>query len=94
MPAATKKIKESAIYSALSASRPKEATMKRLVILALTLLTIAPAAAESAKSLAPGQHAKGTHGQPGASYYAPGHQKKRLHMQSSSGVSPGHKNKY
>ena len=62
-----------------------------IAILTLTLFTIAPTAAESAESFAPGHHAKGTHGQPGASYYAPGHQK-RLHMQSQSArrVSPGH----
>ena len=59
-----------------------------IAILTLTLFTVAPAAAESAKSLAPGQHAKGVHG---ASYNAPGHVKKRLHMQSARGVAPGHK---
>jgi len=65
--------------------------MKTIVaILALALLSVGPAAAESAKSVAPGHHLKGTHGQPGASYYAPGHQK--LHMQSRSArhFSPGH----
>ena len=58
-----------------------------IAILALAFLAIVPAAAESAKSFAPGHHAKGIHG---ASYYAPGHVKKRLHMQSARGVAPGH----
>jgi len=44
-------------------------------------------AAESAKSFAPGHHAKGIHG---ASAHAPGHVKKSLHMQSARGVAPGH----
>ena len=62
--------------------------MKTVVtILILTLFTVAPAAAESAKSFAPGHHAKGIHG---ASYNSPGHVKKRLHMQSARGVAPGH----
>ena len=63
--------------------------MKTLVaILTLTLFAIAPAATESAKSVAPGHHAKGVHG---ASYSAPGHVKKSLHMQSARRVAPGHK---
>src|SRR5205823_3452969 len=75
-------------FFALSAPGPKEATMKTLItILTLTLFTIAPAAAESAKSFAPGHH-KSVHG---ASYNAPGHVKKRLHMQSARGIAPGHK---
>ena len=56
-------------------------------ILAVIFFAVAPAAAKSAKSIAPGHHAKGIHG---ASYYAPGHEKKRLHMQSSRAVAPGH----
>lgn len=69
--------------------------MKTIVaILALALLAVGPAAAESANLVAPGHHAKGTHGQPGASFYAPGHEKKRLHMQSARGVAPGHVKKY
>jgi hypothetical protein len=66
-----------------------------VAIIALAFIASVPASAESAKSFAPGQHAK-VHGQHGASYYAPGHVKKRpsLHMQSASGVSPGHKKKY
>jgi hypothetical protein len=40
-----------------------------------------------AKSVPPGHHSKGVHG---ASYYAPGHEKKRLHMQSSRKLAPGH----
>ena len=56
-------------------------------ILAVIFFAVAPAAAESAKSIAPGHHAKGIHG---ASYYAPGHEKKRLHMESSRAVAPGH----
>lgn len=58
-----------------------------IVILAVAFLAVAPAAAKSAKSFAPGHHAKGVHG---ASYYAPGHEKKRLHMQSARMVAPGH----
>ena len=66
----------------------KEPTMKAvLAILTLALLAISPAAAESAKSFAPGHHAKGIHG---ASSHAPGHVKKSLHMQSARGVAPGH----
>ena len=58
-----------------------------IAFLAVAFLAVAPAGAESAKSVAPGHHAKGVHG---ASNYAPGHVKKRLHMQSARGVSPGH----
>jgi hypothetical protein len=58
-----------------------------IAILALIFLTVTPAAAESAKSFAPGHHAKGIHG---ASHYAPGHEKKRLHMKSARMVAPGH----
>jgi len=58
-----------------------------VAILAVTFLAVTPAAAESAKSIAPGHHAKGIHG---ASFYAPGHEKKRLHMQSARRVAPGH----
>ena len=56
-------------------------------ILAVIFFAVAPAAAESAKSIAPGHHAKGIHG---ASSYAPGHEKKRLHMQSSRAVALGY----
>ena len=56
-------------------------------ILAVIFFAVAPAAAESAKLIPPGHHAKEIHG---ASYYAPGHEKKRLHMQSSRAVAPGH----
>ena len=56
-------------------------------IITLTFLAVTSAPAESAKSFAPGHHAKGIHG---ASYYAPGHAKKRLHMQSARAVAPGH----
>lgn len=66
--------------------------MKTLVaILALAFFAIAPASAESAKSFAPGHHARGIHG---ASAHAPGHMKKSLHMQSARGVAPGHMKKY
>jgi hypothetical protein len=58
-----------------------------MIILAVTFLAVAPAAAKSAKSFAPGHHAKGIHG---ASYNAPGHEKKRLHMRSARTVAPGH----
>jgi hypothetical protein len=56
-------------------------------ILAAIFFAVAPASAESAKSFAPGHHAKGIHG---ASFNAPGHEKKRLHMQSARMVAPGH----
>ena len=56
-------------------------------ILAAIFFAVAPASAESAKSFAPGHHAKGVHG---SSFYAPGHEKKRLHMQSARRVAPGH----
>jgi len=57
-----------------------------IAILMLAFLAVGPASAGS-----PGHHAKGIHG---ASYYAPGHEKKRLHMQSARGVAPGHVKKY
>jgi hypothetical protein len=44
--------------------------------------------AKSAKSVAPGHKAKGIHG---ASYNAPGHVKKRMHLQSARSVAPGHR---
>jgi len=59
-----------------------------IAILALAFFAVGPASAESAKSFAPGHHAKGVHG---ASYNAPGHVKKRLHMQNARAVAPGHK---
>ena len=58
-----------------------------IVILAGSFLAVTSAAAKSAKSFAPGHHAKGIHG---ASFNAPGHEKKRLHMQSARMVAPGH----
>jgi hypothetical protein len=58
-----------------------------IAILAAAFLAVTSAAAESAKSFAPGHHAKGIHG---ASFNAPGHEKKRLHMQSARTVAPGH----
>ena len=58
-----------------------------IATITIALLAVTSAAAESAKSFAPGHHAKGIHG---ASYYAPGHVKKRLHMQSARKVAPGH----
>jgi hypothetical protein len=58
-----------------------------ITIIAITFLALTSVGAESAKSFAPGHHAKGIHG---ASYYAPGHAKKRLHMQSARAVAPGH----
>ena len=54
--------------------------------LVICLIAINPAFV-FAKTVPPGHHAKGIHG---ASYYAPGHEKKRLHMQSSRRVAPGH----
>ena len=73
--------------SALCASEPsKEQIMRTLIaLLALAFLAIGPASAES--MVPPGHHAKATHGQPGASYYAPGHEKKRMHMQSARKVA-------
>jgi len=62
-----------------------------IVILSLAFLAIGPASAESAKTFAPGHHAKGIHG---ASAHSPGHMKKSLHMQSARGVAPGHMKKY
>jgi hypothetical protein len=58
-----------------------------IAILTLAFLAVGPASAESAKSFAPGHHVIGVHG---ASYNAPGHVKKRLHMHSARGVSHGH----
>jgi len=58
-----------------------------IVMLAVAFLAVSPASAKSAKSFAPGHHAKGIHG---ASYYAPGHVKKRMHLQSARAVAPGH----
>jgi hypothetical protein len=57
-----------------------------ITVLAIAFLAVTPAAAKSAKSFAPGQHAKGVHG---ASSFAPGHTK-RLHMQSARTFAPGH----
>jgi hypothetical protein len=54
-----------------------------IVFLAVSLL-VSPAVV-SAKSVPPGHHAKGIHG---ASYYAPGHEEKRLHLQSARTVAP------
>jgi hypothetical protein len=50
-----------------------------IAILTLAFLAIGPAAAESAKSFALGHP-----------YYAPAHEKKRLHMQSARRVALGH----
>jgi hypothetical protein len=55
-----------------------------IAFVALALLAIGPAVAESAKSFA--HHAKGVHC---ASYYAPGHEKKRLHIAKCSSSSTG-----
>ena len=65
-----------------------------IAVLTLAFLAIGPAAAGSATMVPPGHHAKGTHGQPGASYYAPGHEKKRMYMHSARRVAPGHMKKY
>jgi hypothetical protein len=45
-----------------------------IALLTPAFLAIGPACAESAKSVAPGHHAKGIHG---SSIYAPGYEKKR-----------------
>ncbi len=58
-----------------------------ITILVTALLAFTLAAAKStASTLPPGHHAKGVHG-PGASYYAPGHVKKRKHLQSARTVA-------
>jgi hypothetical protein len=75
----------------MSANCHHEPHALRHVFIAMILLAVTSAAAESAKSFAPGHHAKGIHG---ASYYAPGHEKKRLHMQSARAVAPGHLKHY
>ena len=65
--------------------------MSKVVSLFAAGLLIASAnvsSAKSASSVAPGHKAKGTHG---ASYNAPGHVKKRMHLQSARSVAPGHK---
>ena len=67
--------------------------MLKLVTLLAAGVLIASAGVAGAKpasSVAPGHHAKGKHG---ASYYAPGHVKKRMHLQSARSVAPGHKKK-
>jgi hypothetical protein len=56
-----------------------------IAILAVAFLAVT-LAAESAKAVVPGHHAKGVHG---ASYYAPGHVKKRMHLHSARTVAPG-----
>ena len=67
---------------------PRSRSMRiAIAVLALAFVVIGPASAESAKSFAPEHHAKGVHG---SSFYAPGHEKKRLHMQSARRVAPGH----
>jgi hypothetical protein len=76
--------------SALSVKHRRRHNMKlAITIIAITFLALTSAFAESAKSSAPGHHAKGIHG---ASSYAPGHvkTKKHLHMQSARAVAPGH----
>ena len=63
---------------------------KIVTLLAAGLLAASPnfAVAKSAKSVSPGHQAKGTHG---ASYYAPGHVKKRMGLRSARSVAPGHR---
>ena len=64
--------------------------MKAIIgAIAIALLAASPAAAGSAKSLAPGQQEKGAHGYPGHSYWAPGQQKKA--GQSARKYAPGYK---
>jgi hypothetical protein len=64
--------------------------MKTIIsILAVAFLAVSPAAAKSAVSFAPGQHAHHAKGVHGASSFAPGHMK-RLHMQSARTFAPGH----
>jgi hypothetical protein len=63
---------------------------KVAAVLAIAVLAASPnvATAKSGKSIPPGHQAKGAHG---ASYYAPGHVKKRLGLKSARTVAPGHK---
>lgn len=65
--------------------------MKIIVaILALAFLAVGPVAAKSETFVPPGHHAKGTHGMPGASYYAPGHQKRLFgYHHSARKFAPG-----
>jgi hypothetical protein len=62
--------------------------MKTIIsILAVAFLAVTPAAAKSAASFAPGQHAH--HAKGGASSFAPGHMK-GLHMHHSARMfAPG-----
>ena len=59
-----------------------------IAILAITFLAVSSAAPKSARSFAPGHHhAKGIQG---VSSFAPGHEKKRMFLQSARTVAPGH----
>jgi hypothetical protein len=75
----------------IDTGKRKEQIMRTVfAIITVTLLAIGPAAAGSAKSFAPGHQMKGAHGQPGASYWAPGHQKRLFNQHSARLRSPGH----
>jgi hypothetical protein len=64
--------------------------MKTIVaILALAFFAVGPVAAKSETFVPPGHHMKGTHGQPGASYWAPGHQKRLFNQTNARRVAPG-----
>jgi hypothetical protein len=68
---------------------------KRLLLVATAaLVLVAPAsAAGDASYRSPGHkmHRYGSHGHPGASYWAPGHQKRLHRSTSASRYAPGHR---
>jgi hypothetical protein len=61
-----------------------------IAILAIAFLAATPAAAKSAASKhAPGHQQKAIYNTAGHSYWAPGHVKKRMGLQSARSVAPG-----
>jgi hypothetical protein len=64
----------------------KDPTMKTILTIAAAALLAASATAAVAKT----DKAKMQGASPGASYYAPGHVKKRLGLQSARTAAPGH----
>jgi len=64
----------------ISHGEPAMFKVATLLAAGLVIASAGVASAESASSKAPGHHAKGTHG---ASYYAPGHVKKRRALAAS-----------
>jgi hypothetical protein len=61
---------------------------------AMAVLIVASSSAFAAgvSKSAPGHHVKGTHGSPGASYYAPGHEMQ--HHKLGTGGGPGGASSY